>query len=140
MMCGYRFIEHTADAGIEVWASDKKELFRQAALGMLDIIFERTDVEKKLEKRIVVEGIDDEDLIVRWLSEIKYLVQCEGFLVADLIVKSLEENKIESVLIGEQYEAQRHTYLIELKNVTYHGLKIVRDSDGKFRTRIIFDL
>lgn len=139
-MCGYRFIEHTADAGIEVWARSKEELFRFAALGMLDIIFERERVEKRLEKRLAVEGIDDEDLLVRWLSEIKYIVQQEGFLVADVVVEKLDGNRIESVLIGEPFSPERHSYLIELKNVTYHGLKISVDDNGIFRVRVIFDL
>ncbi len=139
-MCGYKPIKHTADAGIEVWASTKEELFRQAALGMLDIIFEKNRVEKKEERELLVEGIDDEDMLVRWLSEIKYIAQHERFLPADVIVRSIRDNKIDSLLVGEKYSPEKHSYLIELKNVTYHNLKIKKTSEGKFFTTVIFDL
>ena len=41
----YRFIDHTADLGIVVRGEDPKELFRNAALALVDIVVEPTQLD-----------------------------------------------------------------------------------------------
>jgi SHS2 domain-containing protein len=139
-MGGYRFIEHTADAGLEVWAEDLSELFRQSTLGMLAIIFVPEKVQIREKKEVAVSGIDIEDLLVRWLSEIKYIAQCERFLPRDVAIKEVSPGRVSGLIMGERFDPEKHEYLIELKNVTYHGLKIKRGEDNNYSVRIIFDL
>lgn len=71
-MLKYILIDHTADLGIDVFGSTLPELFTNAAFAMFDIITDLSRVDNTIEYNLEVSGIDKEQLLVNWLTELLY--------------------------------------------------------------------
>lgn len=135
----YELIDHTGDVGILVRASSIAELFVNCALAMMDIITNREEVKDSLTRPIEVNGLDDEDLLVRWLSEINFCLTTYGELYKDFNIEVIENNHIKGTAKGELYDKSRHELNTEIKAVTYHGL-YVKKNNGGYEARVIFDI
>lgn len=135
----FAIFEHTADTGIEVWGKREEELFENAAWGMLELLFDPEKVREGEKKIFKIEAEDRESLLVEWLREILYRVEGEKFLFKKLKINSLKEKELEAEGWGERYTPGKHSLRMEIKAVTYHGLRIEKTPRG-FRTRIIFDI
>ncbi len=129
MDSGFRILEHPADVGLEVWGPDLPEVFRQAALGLTSIIVDPESVENHDRRTLSISGSDIENLMVRWLSEILYLYDGEGFLVSDVAVLRLSDSGMEATVKGEKVEAGSHQFRTDVKAVTYHQLHIALDKN-----------
>jgi len=135
----YRIIDHTADLGIIVKGSDKKNLFIHAALAMTDLMVKGNKGNKKVARDVIVEGVDFPDLMVKWLGEILYLFAGEK-LIADLIViRHLNQTQLRATITFIIFEPNHHEILREIKAVTYHQIS-VRKVDDKWEAKIIFDI
>lgn len=86
---GYTLIDHTGDIGIVVRAGSLEQLFIAAATAMFDILLEPAEEKSSRFFPIEVEGIDLEDLIVRWLSELLYLHDAKRLAFLDFEIESL---------------------------------------------------
>jgi SHS2 domain-containing protein len=128
MNSGFRILEHPADMGLEVWGPELTEVFRQAALGLTSIIVEPASVSSREQRRLSIKGSDVENLLVRWLSEILYLYDGEGFVVCDVDVM-MHGSALEATLKGERADAGKHQFRTDVKAVTYHQLKIAFDKN-----------
>jgi SHS2 domain-containing protein len=136
----YRQIAHTADIGIEVWANSISELFINSARALFDIMvgLENIKVEEK-EEKICVDGLDKEDLLVRWLNELIYIFSVQKDMFCEYEVKYLDDFKFECICKGEKFKDGIHELKNEIKAATYHGIQI-RQRDGLYITEIIFDV
>ncbi|HNY64388.1 MAG TPA: archease [Deltaproteobacteria bacterium] len=132
---GYELVEHTADTGIRVEASDLSSLFREAGLALVDILGAASRRET-VTLDVSVEGIDRVDLLVRWLQEILYLITVKDLRVGSISVEHLTDTGVRARLRGA-YEGTGLKQ--EIKAVTYHGLDIV-DKGGSLTATVIFDL
>ncbi len=66
-----KFLDHTADVGIEVIAEDKKQALELAALGLFKITTEVENLEAKEEIDIEVSPVeDDEQMLFDFLNKI----------------------------------------------------------------------
>ena len=138
----YRFIEHTADTGLEVEAETLDELFVEALRGMTDCITELERVAPKTRRRIGVRAADLGQLLVEWLSEVVYLFEVEDLLFcqAEVEIKQSKEGfDLEATAAGEPYDPDRHPVKIAIKAVTYHQLAVEQTASG-WRARVIFDI
>ena len=126
---------HTADLAIEVTAHTLEGLFTEAALALCDVMGARTGF---FEESVACEckGVDREDLLVRWLQEILYLVEVRGFRVHGVRVLTMETCRMHAEVEGAYAGG---TLATEVKAVTYHGLSI-RQLDGEFSVVIILDV
>ncbi len=133
----YRYIDHTADLGIEVWARSAEDLF--ANIG--HAIFETQiagDVHTDIERHITLQAGSLEDLFVDWCRELLYNFSVEGFIPAIYDVE-IDGFSLDAHLHGERFDPQRHRVKIEIKNPTYHNLMIEGERNG-VRAKIIFDV
>lgn len=151
-----REIEHTADLGMEVEADTLPELFRSAASGMMQLV--RADEEEggttdEADSMDGVTALQDErssarsiaidlrrgdiaTLLVRWLRELLYLQEVEGFVYGDADFERLDESGLRALVTGRP---RPRSQIRELKGVTYHGLEVEREDD-RWRARVIFDI
>ncbi|MBN2543547.1 archease [bacterium] len=134
----YKYIDHTGDVGLEAWGETYEALFINAAYGMLDLLFDRGKTAKNEHKNLEVQAEDIEILLVDWLSEIKYLSY--KFLTNEIIIDKMNENTIKAKLYGEKYNPESHEVLREIKNVTYHQLRVEKLKDGFYHAKVIFDV
>lgn len=148
-------IEHTADLGMEVEASSLEELFRRAAAGMMVLVRERNGLAgaatashsappagqgaNEQEERIVELGHESDDvagLLVRWLRELLYLQEVEGFVYGEAEFDRIDGSGLRARIRSAPASAPP---IREIKGVTYHGLEVAR-RNGIWHTRVIFDI
>jgi SHS2 domain-containing protein len=138
----YRFVDHTADMGIEVEASSFEELLAESLVALTDSLTEVTDVRGLVERGVSLEAASREELLVDWLNELVFLFEVESMLFrrAELAIAEKAGGwRLQAVLWGEPYDAARHEIKTLIKAVTYHQLQVVWSSRG-WRARVIFDL
>ena len=138
---GVRELDHMADVGIVVTASEPAELFRRAALGMARLMregarSEGAEPERSVERVLELQSDSLDLLLVSWLAELLYLDEVEGFVFEDAAFVELGKGGLEATVIGriEPEVPDR-----QLKGVTYHGLRLEPADDG-WQARVIFDI
>lgn len=161
---GVREIEHTADLGMEVEAASLEELFERAAAGTMALVRSSDEADAPDERlgsrtrpsaapgalpaapgpvprmiRIQLDGGTEEDLaslLVRWLRELLYLQEVEGFVYGQATFERLDESGLRATV---RPAPDTSPQIRELKGVTYHGLEVKRVGD-RWRARVIFDI
>ncbi len=138
----YRFLEHTADAGIEVSAASLPELFSEALRGMTDVVTDVERVEGGLERRLELGSERLDGLLLELLGEalFRFEVDRELFREARLeIAEGASGWGLAGTLVGEPLDPARHPMKVMIKAVTYHRLEVAR-TEGGWRARVIFDI
>lgn len=135
----YRIFDHTADLGVEVYGTDERDLFRNAALALYDIMTDRHRVRGREERQIAVEGADREELLVNFLREALSLYNSEGWLVNECAIREMDDCHLRATVTGEPFDPGRHTMNREIKAVTYHQAHIHRTARG-WTGRVICDV
>ncbi len=133
-----REFEHTGDAGIEVEAPSRADLFACAAIGVARIMVAPDGIEPRETHTITVFGDSDEDLMYDALSDALNLFLADDFIWRDATVEERPDTIILR-LTGERFDPRRHLMLTELKGVTYHQLNVEHEDDG-WTARIVFDV
>jgi len=135
----YRTFDHTADVGIEVYGEDLYQLFINAGYALFDLITDLDTIDATTSLSVTIDAIDQEDLMVSWLSELLYLHQLKGFLLNNFMLHELGEKSLRATVKGEYYDAHRHELVREIKAVTYHQLTVAQEKD-RWVARIVFDV
>jgi len=135
----YELIEHTADVGIRVRGADLKELFKNSASAMFDIMAETRKPEVRKLKKIKIEQRADnlEELFVNWLNELLSLSATKEKIFSDFTFKKLDEHNLEAMAIGE--DIKNYKVNTEIKAATYHELKLEQAKTG-WQAQVIFDV
>ncbi|MFH1104834.1 MAG: archease [Actinomycetota bacterium] len=134
MTHGHRPIEHTADCGIEAWASDLPGLFEECAAGMFQLMFSAAPAVASI--AVSATGSTYEEVLVGWLSELLYVAETRGLALSAFIVDRASAESVEGWVGGVPPTAAR-TRGTPIKAVTHHGLKVRHD--GVWRAQVIFD-
>jgi SHS2 domain-containing protein len=133
----YKYIDHTADLGIEVYGKTLEELF----INIGKAIFETQisgKVEEITERKIKLKSESLEDLFIDWCRELLY-----NFTVNEFIPKtyklSVSNFSLKAHLFGQNFNNKKHKVRLEIKNPTYHNLQIKKTKQG-YQATIIFDV
>jgi SHS2 domain-containing protein len=139
----YEIIEHTADIGLKVFGETKKKLFINAARGMFFLI---TGSSKPIRQdneqywTIKSQGINLEELLVGWLSELLYIHSTDFVFLNDFIIESLTNNNLQAKSSGIKIDESPFQIEKEIKAVTYHNLQITKNEKGYWEATVIFDI
>ncbi len=137
----YRILPHTADGKFQAFGKTLGEAFGNAALAMVSLIWDWSTVVPKVRHFVHVTGVDREQLLVKFLSEVIYLFETRQFLLGKVdglkIRPQFEGFSLEAVLGGETL-LPRHELFGDVKAVTYHDLKI-EECDG-FTVQVVVDM
>jgi SHS2 domain-containing protein len=126
----YEIFEHTADLGLRVRADDLPALFAEAARGLFAMIAgDLATIRPAEELRFAVPGDVTDELLHDWLAELLFTFHTRRVLLCDFDV-SLAPNGLTATARGEPIDPVRHEIDVELKAVTYHGLKVVQEDTG----------
>jgi SHS2 domain-containing protein len=134
---GHRFLDHTADVALEFWAPSRQQLLEHAASVITDLLTDGAPVVPDADRAVDVAGLDDEDLLVRWINEVLWLATGEGFVTASAKVVVCE-HELHADLRGRRDAA--HLVVTEIKSATYHGLRLAREPDGRWFGRVVLDV
>jgi SHS2 domain-containing protein len=137
----FRFLDHTADAKFQAYGRTVEEAFANAALATVSLMWEPAGVEKKIDRPVDVQGRDLEQLLVRFLGEIIYLLETRSFLVAavdDLTIEKADEGfRLKAVFRGDDRPA-RYAIFGEVKAVTYNEMRI--DQGCPVTVQVVVDI
>jgi SHS2 domain-containing protein len=126
----YETFEHTADLGLRVRAVDLPTLLAEAGKGLASMIVANLDEVRLVEERkIEIDGADQDYLVFDWLSELIYVYETQHLVLCDFDVKLTEFGLVANAR-GERLDPQRHVLDHEVKAITYHELKLEETSVG----------
>ncbi|MGC8874508.1 MAG: archease [Chloroflexia bacterium] len=135
----YRPLEHTADLGLEVWASTLPQLYAAAAEGMCSLYFDLAAVQPLEQREVTARGHDREELLIDWLGNLLYGIEVERFLPCRFEVDDFKDSELHARVWGEPFDPSRHRWRTGIKAATYHNLHVRQTADGLWTVQIIFD-
>ena len=135
----YETFEHTADIGLRVRAADLNGLFEDAGRALFSVIVTNLDsVEPVQEVPLRLSAARLDDLLFDWLAELLYTFDVRRLLLGEFHVE-LDDRRLTATARGEPIDPARHQLDMEVKAITYHGLKLERDGEG-WLAEVIVDL
>jgi SHS2 domain-containing protein len=123
-----------ADAALRVYGADWKALLVNAALGMFSLMAEWEDSPSSAEREIRLHSIDEETLLVYWLSELLYLHEMEGVVYIDFEVLSASPKDLRAIARGTDTWRPRTA----IKAVTFNDLSVEKTAEG-YTATVVFD-
>jgi SHS2 domain-containing protein len=135
----FREFDHTGDAGIELEARSRGELFAHGAIALARLMVEPRGVRALETRRVEARADSDADLMHDLLAAALNLFLADAFIWRDARVIEARADLIALELVGENFDARRHHLLTEIKAVTYHELK-VEHVGARWSARIVFDI
>jgi SHS2 domain-containing protein len=136
---GYKFIDHTADIGVEVSAGNLKELFVNSAMGMFEILGDPSGFEPLERRDIQLAANDVEELMHRWLSFLLYLFDKDKIFLTNFDVSVIDTKSLLGTASGMSYVNKEGALKREIKAITHHQLQI-KKVGTRWHAQIIFDI
>jgi SHS2 domain-containing protein len=135
----YETFEHTADIGIRARSETLNGLFENAALGLFSVIMTNPDSVRCVQETAIELSADRrDDLLFDWLAELLYTFETRRMVFGRFEVR-LDESRLSAVAWGEKLDAGRHELDMEVKAITYHGLKVEQQGED-WLAEVIVDL
>ena len=134
----FDYLEHTADIYILAYGGNLIELFENAGIALFESMTSTNKLSEKIRREVRAEGFDLESLLYKWLEELLILYYSENLMCKNVFVDKIVFEKEDSGVkysisggcIGEYFDPEKHESKVEIKAVTYHMMKIVRDENG----------
>ncbi|MBI4436546.1 MAG: archease [Candidatus Omnitrophica bacterium] len=138
-MKSYELIDHTADVGIRAFGRTLEELFKNAAVGMFELMADLETVDPTAEKTLTLIAETLEDLYVLWHQELLFRASVDRMLYKEFLFDTLTERNLKARIRGEGINFEKHHLKKEVKAVTYHELKVQKTKEG-WVGEVIFDI
>jgi SHS2 domain-containing protein len=126
----FRFLEHTADAKFQAYGRTLEEAFANAALATASLMWDTGSIARNIRVPVRARGGDLEQLLVRFLGEIIYLVESRFFLLASAEEISIERRgadyELKAVFWGDTNSEKYQTHG-GVKATTYNEMKILKN-------------
>ena len=132
----YILIDHTADLMVKAFGSTVEECFANAGFALFDQTVDLANVGTSEEVRFEVEGMDDEDMLYSFLSELLFMLDCDEMVFKELKV-GFDGNKVVCDGRGEKLDRSKHRTRSEIKAVTYHRMEVDRTAPS---VTVVFDV
>jgi len=142
-------LSHTADVGYEITADSLSELFVGAAAGLVEALrpeagegtgaLPDADGSGGGEETLSLEGPDRERLLVAWLRELLYRMDSGDRVPAGLDVRLTGPSALRARIRWSEAGAGEAPER-EIKGVTYHGLHVGEDEEGRWHARLVLDV
>jgi SHS2 domain-containing protein len=135
---GYRLFGHTSEVGFSAWGDTLAEAFEEAVRALVAVTFDPRTIRIRETREIAVEADRPDRLLVRFLGEIVYLIDAEGFVPLRSRVE-LTDGGLRAELRGRVADSSRPKRRgPHVKAVTYHGLEI--DPGPPVKVRVVLDI
>ena len=132
----YILVDHTADMMVRAFGDTLEECFGNAAYALFDQTVDLSDIGTSEETEFRVTGIDDEDRLYSFLSELLFIEDCDNLILKEFDV-SFDGDDVVCRARGETLDRPRHRVRSEVKAVTYHMMEIDRDTPS---VTVLFDV
>lgn len=134
-------LEHSADYRVKIVADDRADLFKGALNAIVMYCVNDIDsvhsLNVTISHKITIKADNIEELLVRFLNDILYLMDEKNALFFDVTVNSISDTSVTATLYG----VSRSTvdFEGEIKSATYHNLT-VEQTIKKFTATVLFDV
>ncbi len=135
----YHPIEHTGDLGVEVQGGSLEELLQNASWALVDTIADASTIQPKTVVQWEFSGNSPEEMLVHQLEEILYQLDAKGLIFSSFLINFNEDSIGICQAKGEPFSRESHGFKTEIKAITYHHLKVLKE-EGGFRATVIFDV
>ena len=139
----YRILPHTADGKFQAFGETLEEAFANAALATASLMWDWTKVERKVRFAVRVRGRDLEQLLVKFLGEVIYLMETRRFLLAGVSGLKIEQDdgsyRIEATFHGDEI-SMRYEIFGDVKAVTYSEMRIEDGDCGVCTVQVVLDM
>ncbi|MGD0655195.1 MAG: archease [Thermoguttaceae bacterium] len=135
----YETFEHTADLGLRIRADDLNSLFAEAGRALFSVIVENLEDIRTIEEIPFTININDvEELLHDWLTELLFTFHVRRLLLIKFDV-NIQASGLTAIAHGEKIDLKRHEINLEIKAITWHGLKVVQSPTG-WMAEVIVDI
>lgn len=138
----YALLPHTADIRLKIENKTIKGLFKDAFLGMMEIIIgdkaEKLAIllNKQVERKMSLNSLDQTTLLVDFLNKVLLLCYIKREIYKDIYFYNLTSQSLKVKIIGFKVQ----DFNKDIKAVTYHEAQIHQNKCGNFETILIFDI
>ncbi len=132
----YVLVDHTADMMVKAFGSTLEECFANAAYALFDQTVDLTGIGTSEHADIRVKGIDEEDRLYSFLSELLFIEDCDNLILKEFEVR-FDGDEVVCHARGETLDRSRHRIRSEIKAVTYHMMEIDHDTPS---VTVLFDV
>lgn len=144
----FQLLEHTADIKLRIFGKTKESLFRHALFGMFCAIEPIPPVPEEwfvqdnicelfsIRHHFEIESIDEESLLVDFLSHAWYLSDVYNEAYFDAQLSALTRTSVSATIYGMKIQRFERS---EIKAVTYHDL-VIKKVDDQWQADIVFDI
>jgi SHS2 domain-containing protein len=155
---GWELVDHTADVTVRAFGLSRREVFEQAALATVSLIYDATTVRATECYAIELTAPDAELLLAAWLNELLFLIEARHVVFARFEVESVGEAdapagssaegaaraaspevRLCATAVGEAYDDRRHAVRSVVKAATLHDLSL-RGMPGGWEGRVLLDV
>ncbi len=135
----YEIFEHTADFGLRIQAADETALFAEAGKALFSAIVANFDAVRPVDTVELRVAGDERDALLRdWLAELLFAFHTRRMVFSDFAVQ-FEPGGLRGLARGEPIDHARHELEVEIKAITWHGLKVERTPFG-WLAEVIVDI
>lgn len=134
---GYAFADHTADVMADCWGRGFAALLTAAADALYETALEERHRDREHVQTVEVNAQGCEDMLVRWLQELLFLLDAEQFVGVSFSFQEAGPERLAASVGGYRHAPEERGP--EIKAATYHGLEVQREGD-LYKARILLDL
>ena len=127
----YEWVDHTSELELHVEAASPEGVFHDALRALAELLGPAAGDRETRQLRFDAEERDS--LLWRWLDELVFLAETEGF-VPDSAELLLDEEGLRATVTGRIGEPSPL-----VKGITYHGLAF-EEMNGRYRARVVLDV
>ena len=136
---GVRFIEHTADIGLDVEAPSLEDCFARTAAGLFSSFAEEAWSHAEEHKIVVsLSATSLEELLVLWLEELLYRADADHLAFTAFKVDAVDDSTLRGQAVARVAGWQEMAEP-PVKGVTRHDLWVRKDGDT-WRAHVILDV
>ncbi len=133
-----RFYDHTADIQFKVNETSLEKLLESSCKALFDVIAKTKELKKNKQVKIKVKVKQNDELIVRLLSELLTLHQTEELFFKEFKVQKTDgKTFVEGIAYGEEMTPEKGR--TDVKAVTFHEFKFSKNNE-KYSCTIILDI
>ncbi|MGC8595348.1 MAG: archease [Candidatus Kryptoniota bacterium] len=139
----FKILDHTADFGLRIRARDFAGLVRNATIALVKVWFGKVKIpDRRIIQEIKVTGVDREQVLVKYLNEVIFLIDSQKLIPVDVNCRLNEADinvNLHCIIVGADMRKSGLTAARPIKAATYHQLSIRKVSYGLIAD-IFFDI
>ena len=128
------YLDHMTDAYLRIRAQTMNEAFEYSAMGLVNIMYNIENIEKKQRIPIFAEGDELENLLFDWLDKILLIMLIDKVIFSKFKIEITFDKSSDKYILtgygeGELVDLNKHELKVEIKGITYHEMKILDYKD-----------